>query len=161
MRNSILIFKITFKVLIRALGCSSWSLYHTLAVLSLEVEKTKSSVTRILGRRKSRIVIIPPKLQDLLMNFPSMSLVYEVALAGGDVPLADGGVRRPRVHVDVVQGSARYVLSVAPGFKKEVVASSNLQSGAAGYIAAAMLPKQTLVSMWNSRKSIYKTFGTI
>ena len=55
---------------------------------------------------------------DLLVNFPSVSFVDEVALAGGDVPLADGGVGRARVHVDVVQGGARDVLSVAPGLKK-------------------------------------------
>ena len=54
------------------------------------------------------------------MNLASVSLVDEVALAGGDVPLADGGVGRARVHVDVVQGGARYVLSVAPGLKKEL-----------------------------------------
>ena len=53
------------------------------------------------------------------MNLASVSLVDEVALAGGDVPLADGGVGRARVHVDVVQGGARYVLSVAPGLLKE------------------------------------------
>ena len=41
----------TFKVLMRALGCSSWSLYHTLAVRSLEVEKTRSSVTKILQQQ--------------------------------------------------------------------------------------------------------------
>ena len=52
------------------------------------------------------------------MNFPCVSLVDEVALAGGDVPLADGGVGRARVHVDVVQGGARYVLSVAPDLNK-------------------------------------------
>ena len=43
----------TFKVLMRALGCSSWSLYHTLAVRSLEVEKTKSSVTKSLQQLKN------------------------------------------------------------------------------------------------------------
>ena len=53
------------------------------------------------------------------MNLASVSLVDEVALAGGDVPLADGGVGRARVHVDVVQGGARYVLCVSPGLLKE------------------------------------------
>ena len=53
------------------------------------------------------------------MYFPSVPPVDEVALAGGDVPLADGGVRRPRVHVDVMQRRARYVLRVAP--KRETV----------------------------------------
>ena len=49
------------------------------------------------------------------MDFPSVPLVDEVALAGGDVPLADGGVGRARVDVDVVEGGARYVVCVAPG----------------------------------------------
>ena len=51
----------------------------------------------------------------LLVNFASVSLVDEVALAGGDVPLADGGVGRAGVHVNIVQCCARYVLRVAPG----------------------------------------------
>ena len=54
------------------------------------------------------------------MYLPCVAPVDEVALAGGDVPLADGGVGRPRVHVDVVQSGARYVLRVAPTMESEV-----------------------------------------
>ena len=53
-------------------------------------------------------------MRHSLVYFSCVPPVDEVALAGGDVPLADGGVRRPRVHVDVVQSGARYVLRVAP-----------------------------------------------
>ena len=62
------------------------------------------------------------------MYFPCVPPVDEVALAGGDVPLADGGVGRPRVHVDVVQSGARYVLRVAPG--SEAVLDVAIKSGA-------------------------------
>ena len=54
------------------------------------------------------------------MYLPCVPPVDEVALAGGDVPLADGGVGRPRVHVDVVQSGARYVLRVASKRETEI-----------------------------------------
>ena len=111
----------TFKVLMRALGCSSWSLYHTRAVRSLEVEKTKSSVTKILQQLTHFGFEFHFELRHSLVYLPGVSPVDEVALAGGDVPLADGGVRRPRVHVDVVQSGARYVLRVAPETETEVI----------------------------------------
>ena len=44
-----------------------------------------------------------------------MSRVDKVALAGGDVPLPDAGVRGPRVDVAVVHGDAGDVRGVAPG----------------------------------------------
>ena len=110
----------TFKVLIRALGCSSWSLYHTRAVRSLEVEKTKSSVTKILQQLTHFGFEFHFELRHSLVYFPGVPPVDEVALAGGDVPLADGGVRRTGVHVDVVQRRARYVLRVAPSSETEV-----------------------------------------
>ena len=77
---------------------------------------TRFTVKKIRARlRELANSILAECKRHSLVDFPSVPLVDEVALAGGDVPLADGGVGRARVHVDVVEGGARYVVCVAPG----------------------------------------------
>ena len=70
----------------------------------------------VISRQPSRCAI--EQAASLLVNLASVSFVDEVALAGGDVPLADGGVGRAGVHVNIVQCCARYVLRVAPGSRE-------------------------------------------
>ena len=87
---------------------------HALAVLSNEEEKMKSPVSRIL---QSNVTCHEQEdRRTILLLYPGgVALVHEEALAGGHVPLPDGGVRPARDDVGVLHRHTVDVARVAPG----------------------------------------------
>ena len=90
---------------------------HALAVLSNEEEKMKSPVSRIL---QSNVTCHEQEdRRTILLLYPGgVALVHEEALAGGHVPLPDGGVRPARDHEGVLHRHAVDVAAVTPGMKQ-------------------------------------------
>ena len=73
----------------------------------------KSPVNKIL--RQEFYFRLPRDGWDLLLYSGGMTLVYKETLAGGHVPLPDGGVRPARDDVGVLHRHAVDVTGVAPG----------------------------------------------
>ena len=108
----------TLNVLMQALSSfpspsSDTSNSQARAVLSKDEENMKSPVNKIL--RQELYFRVPREGRDLLLYSGGMTLVYKETLAGGHVPLPDGGVRPARDDVGVLHRHTVDVTRVAPG----------------------------------------------